>query len=273
MELPARRASIERVIAFRPPNERGREPQQLNVNDEKDVPAPIEQVQSPAAPTQGTATISSVEPVSVPTALRVAPLVSKQANSPAAQSITWELWDFGGQDDFYPIHQFFLTRHGVYPLVFDMAKLLESEKETQQTLSYLKQWMDAIFLNTAGQGAKNGAPILLIGTRNDELKGERRRLDEVQDRLHRHLGGHPAWKSVVKYLPADGKNTRYFFPLDARNAKDVVLIELRKRLMELAEGIIAKIGPVPTSWLEVADWIRGSPDAVLPLNKLPCAEW
>ena len=43
--------------------------------------------------------------------------------------LTWSIWDLGGQDTFHALHNLFMTRQGVYLLVFDMHRLYQEMQE------------------------------------------------------------------------------------------------------------------------------------------------
>ena len=46
--------------------------------------------------------------------------------------LTWSIWDLGGQDTFHALHNLFMTRQGVYLLVFDMHRLYQEMQEREQ---------------------------------------------------------------------------------------------------------------------------------------------
>ena len=46
--------------------------------------------------------------------------------------LTWSIWDLGGQDTFHALHTLFMTRQGVYLLVFDMHRLYQEMQEREQ---------------------------------------------------------------------------------------------------------------------------------------------
>ena len=75
-------------------------------------------------------------------------------------AIRMSIWDYGGQMVFYTLHHLFLTQYGVYLIVFNMQKLLDSVDESTE---YLLFWLNSIKLHAPN------APVLLVGTFLDVL--------------------------------------------------------------------------------------------------------
>ena len=72
--------------------------------------------------------------------------------------------DCGGQSVFDAIHHFFLTRYGVYFLVFNMEWLVGATPQIQEKCwSYLRFWMNSIIVHTWSDRAGTTAPIAIIG--------------------------------------------------------------------------------------------------------------
>src|SRR5438128_2473242 len=57
--------------------------------------------------------------------------------------ILLSLWDFGGQCVFYTMHSAFLTRYGVYCLVFKLTEFQTQEK-TEEAIKYLLFWLRSV---------------------------------------------------------------------------------------------------------------------------------
>ena len=83
--------------------------------------------------------------------------------------LTWSIWDLGGQDTFHALHTLFMTRQGVYLLVFDMHRLYQEMQERDQVkldddegkhtcneLLSLLLWLQAVSMYTGG------APVVLV---------------------------------------------------------------------------------------------------------------
>lgn len=57
-----------------------------------------------------------------------------------AQVVVLEAWDYGGQEVFYALHHLFLTRFGVYCVLFNMEWLASTATDDQraQCLAFLR---------------------------------------------------------------------------------------------------------------------------------------
>ena len=82
----------------------------------------------------------------------------------SSSDMTISLFDFGGQAVFDIVHNFFLTKNGVYVLVFDMM-LMNNPSERVACIAGLKHWLNSIVLHTTERNRV--APIVLVGTRKD----------------------------------------------------------------------------------------------------------
>ena len=88
----------------------------------------------------------------------------------AKDAIRVSIWDYGGQSVFYTLHHLFLTRFGVYLVVFNLTELLERPDECS---SYLLFWLNSIELHASS------APVLLVGTFLDLLIDEMKGSEEM----------------------------------------------------------------------------------------------
>ena len=74
------------------------------------------------------------------------------------------VFDFGGQSVFNVIHPFFLTRYGIYLLVFNMEWLLtENSRVREQCLSYLHFWVNSVVIHTYNAKTRETAHIVFVG--------------------------------------------------------------------------------------------------------------
>lgn len=69
-------------------------------------------------------------------------------------SVILALWDFGGQEVFHSLHHLFLTKNGLYCLVFDLVRLVQYPKESLSKLSF---WAESLLLHA------RQAPVILVG--------------------------------------------------------------------------------------------------------------
>ncbi len=92
------------------------------------------------------------------------------------KELTW--FDFGGQEVFYPTHQFFLTALCVYLIVFRLDAA-DSEERVQHWLRTVEQF---------ARDPKRPVKIIVVGTHSDALDSPEAQ-DEVWKRLRPTLNG------------------------------------------------------------------------------------
>jgi hypothetical protein len=106
------------------------------------------------------------------------------------------LFDYGGQSVFDVIHHLFLTRYGVYVLVFSMEWLVNSDAITsRRCLSYLKFWLNSVVVHTLNRELET-APIVFVGTRKDSI-GKPSDHQKISVILHEAFHSSSAWSSVL----------------------------------------------------------------------------
>ena len=81
--------------------------------------------------------------------------------------LTW--FDFGGQEVFYPTHQFFLTSHCVYLIVFRM--------DNAEYLDRVRYWLDVL----RSVCAVDQLQIIVVGTHQDMVKADQEK--EIWEKL------------------------------------------------------------------------------------------
>jgi GTPase SAR1 family protein len=79
------------------------------------------------------------------------------------------LFDFGGQSVFEVIHHLFLTRNGVYALVFNMEWLAHDGPEKGKALRFMRNWLSSIAVHTLDRSTGMSAPVVFVGTRLDHI--------------------------------------------------------------------------------------------------------
>ena len=94
--------------------------------------------------------------------------------------VVFSIWDYGGQPIFHCLHPLFLSRFGVYFVVFNLADMVggsrsssscEVRRQPQQRvgmgkeecLEVLRFWLSTVAVH--GQGA----PLMLVGTHKDQV--------------------------------------------------------------------------------------------------------
>mgnify|MGYP001077762384 CR=1 FL=1 len=92
----------------------------------------------------------------------------------SSPSVVFNAWDLGGQEVFYPTHQFFLTSNSIYLVIFNLANVGASR---------IDYWMRLI-RNLSGNTTK--APIFLVGTHADDPGVTPEQIDDVLVYMNEH---------------------------------------------------------------------------------------
>ena len=169
------------------------------------------------------------------------------------------------------IHHLFLTRLGVYCVVFNMEWLISTDTVIlQRALSTLKFWVNSIVVHTLHENADNvkvTAPIVFIGTRKDVVS----KLEDhvkISDMLYETFQKSLAWPQVIEYKVNSEEwlsrkkrrkneaeyqtepSNLYFFPINnVLSGADPIVPHL---LTVIGETMIASRRPPPT-WLLLID--------------------
>jgi GTPase SAR1 family protein len=162
-----------------------------------------------------------------------------------------QLFDFAGQDVFSCLHSYFLTRHGVYVIVFDMNWLSSTSSDLQGALEYLAFWMNSVAMNTRTDD-KTFAPIFLVGTHKDQISdaAEHTRISTLLDVTFKYSA---AWASVVE----DGDSRLVYFPVNCTlGVQDPTISRLMSRIEESVRtsSYISIKRPLP--WYDAMDTLR-----------------
>lgn len=89
-------------------------------------------------------------------------------------SLSYTVWDLGGQEVFYPSHQFFMTSQSIYIVVFNMAN---------PDFERVDYWMNQL-KNSSPTEYERICPILLVGTHRDHSEfNDSQIVSELQDKL------------------------------------------------------------------------------------------
>jgi GTPase SAR1 family protein len=110
------------------------------------------------------------------------------------------LFDYGGQSVFNVIHHLFLTRYGVYALVFNLEQLASSNVTVREgCLSTLSFWLNSIIMHTYDEVTGKTAPIFIVGSHKDVVPSPADH-QHVSEQLQERFGQSVAWPSVVPYV-------------------------------------------------------------------------
>lgn len=175
----------------------------------------------------------------------------------AESSLVISLYDFGGQSIFNSIHQFFLTKNGVYIITFDMEKIL-SHQHQKECLYYIRFWLNSVIIYTATTSVVTNitttAPILLIGTHKDIVSTQEKH-EQISTLLQDTFLSIKSWSSIVKNKEND--NILNFYPIDNKKGQfDPTLIHLIKSVEAIIEKSPFTHREVPLSWLSTLDKIK-----------------
>jgi hypothetical protein len=174
------------------------------------------------------------------------------------------LFDFGGQSVFNVIHPFFLTRYGVYAVVFNMEWLLGDgaggdSMAKEECLAYLNFWINSIVIHTYNPKTQETAPIVLIGTRKDKISSPRDH-QAISLVLFEKFKNNTAWPFVIANangVAANGRTTLWFFPVDNTQGRED---QTMKDLLMVMEATIDQSDYVheerPLVWLQTIDKLR-----------------
>eukprot|EP00511_Aplanochytrium_stocchinoi_P003789 CAMPEP_0204824340 /NCGR_PEP_ID=MMETSP1346-20131115/2366_1 /ASSEMBLY_ACC=CAM_ASM_000771 /TAXON_ID=215587 /ORGANISM="Aplanochytrium stocchinoi, Strain GSBS06" /LENGTH=963 /DNA_ID=CAMNT_0051951435 /DNA_START=109 /DNA_END=3000 /DNA_ORIENTATION=+ len=184
-------------------------------------------------------------------------LLSHQINDESYEDpdkLTFTIWDYGGQTVFYTLHHLFLTKYGVYLLVFDMNKVFQQNKENKsedfdvvpEAIEYLRFWINSVLLHAPD------APVLLVGTHLDSVKKLIKTEKVPLDAFYRNVND--VLLNIVrvdrhKVLVRNGKYV--FFPVN--NADSDGIPELRENIETSVKGKYYVDQKVPLRWVLTCD--------------------
>jgi len=146
------------------------------------------------------------------------------------------LWDFAGQDVFYSMHHLFLTKTGVYLLVFDIRVLLQPDSG-KDALSYLTFWANSINLHAPE------APLLLAATFCQSIEAK-------ESLMHVHKVLAPILKKTSQIVQNE-KHSVAFFPIDNKDQTGIGY--LRSVIENVLRQDNANAEEIPVSWLLLLD--------------------
>ena len=165
-------------------------------------------------------------------------------NGIAIQDITindieFSCWDFGGQLEFYPTHQFFLTEKAIYLLVFNILN--------DDYLTLLEYWLKQL-------RAIGVPPVVLVGSHAD--KASKELIQQVQENLER--------KFIGSQYPHIRRKPNIFWPVSNKNGTGIK--ELIEFIGQVAGSLKFRQLQVPASYSKLHDLIESN-------NSLPYIEW
>ena len=171
-------------------------------------------------------------------------------------------------------HHLFLTRFGVYLVVFNMEWLAStaSESTKQESLEFLRFWLSSIAVHAVDSEGKTMAPICLVGTHKDRVK-EPSQHGYISDLLNKNFASNPAWTAIQPMREGQretGRGLLWFFPCDntAGSSQDPVFLKLMQavQLSMLREEYTRCL--VPLTWIRVYDRIQSDSRTCITFSEL-----
>ena len=62
----------------------------------------------------------------------------KKGHAVDPEAINFSVWDYGGQEIFATLHHLFLSRYGIYPILFNILHLCENRTDRRLEEPFLK---------------------------------------------------------------------------------------------------------------------------------------
>ena len=145
-------------------------------------------------------------------------------------SIRLQIWDYGGQTVFHTLHHLFLTRYGVYLLIFNSKHMLNDPDATVFTL---RKWLHSIKLHAPE------APVILVGTFLDKLGNGKLPIERITETLSANL--------LEDFPQITNIDPHVFVPISNKTNKNV--IELRAAVDTIVKKQRFVRIKVPVRWL------------------------
>lgn len=171
-------------------------------------------------------------------------------------TITFSLWDYGGQSVFYALHHLFLTKYGVYVLCVNVKEIVDSPEVAKE---YLLFWLNSVKLHAPT------APVLLVGTQIDRLEDKALEIledvntfikDNFKQRFRQITSLHPKYH----FYPVDNKNNKGVnelrFDIERISRKqEFVTADVSVKWMFCLDKIMVKrdSGGQAPAWMKLSD--------------------
>jgi GTPase SAR1 family protein len=186
-------------------------------------------------------------------------------NISADSELIISLYDFGGQDIFNVLHPFFMSKYGVYVVVFDMELFVSKEKEKRDScMRHLMFWMNSIVMHTYDQKSGKTAPVAIVGTRKDKVSRteDHKQISKVLSAL---FSSCPIWLSLLhdsnsmNFFPVN--NNKWFFMCDTvRHLLDSIVNQLENA------DFVKK--PVSLLWIKILDEMKAKNTSFLGISEV-----
>jgi len=160
--------------------------------------------------------------------------MSKSSND-ATDALSLTIWDYGGQTVFYTLHHLFLTKYGIYIMVFDMREAISNEGSC---VDYLRFWLSSVKLHAPA------APVVAVGTFSAAIESD----DELKeiDKIFKTILD---VKDAYPQLCTNGN--LHFIPVDNKTGHNVSAV--REKIETLAKQQDFVHQGVSLRWTKVLD--------------------
>ena len=196
--------------------------------------------------------------------------------------LTWSIWDLGGQDTFHAMHSLFMTRQGVYLLVFDMHRLYQEMQEREKVKledgQFLQKcnevfslliWLQSVSMYTGG------APVVLVGTHADKVRALcSDSKDEIPQSFYdidTMLSETLPSRGVCRNLITNPDDDLMFYPVDNTLSDGKGEVDPNVKRLKVVIEDAAQRDPLaylhmtlPMSWMLALDKLLSNPDPHIP---------
>eukprot|EP01032_Pedospumella_encystans_P013154 gene13154-15161_t len=217
-----------------------------------EIPQPTPRIVAPVADVPAMAPIQQRNTfIGVRTDITVPLPSTLQALAQDSRSLTFSIWDFGGQKVFQTVQCLFMNRCGVYTIVFNMLDVLEDDITLSvRALNYVATWMRLI--HTYAQGA----PIFIVGTHLDSISANRRgTANQVIDCKLQHTFQE---NNLYGRENLVFNGALCFWPVDNLNRDEEFVSNLRNQITQsvLTDSVGYINTPVAVTWLALCDQLK-----------------
>mmetsp|Transcript_12407 Transcript_12407/g.16097 ORF Transcript_12407/g.16097 Transcript_12407/m.16097 type:complete len:828 (+) Transcript_12407:143-2626(+) len=165
-------------------------------------------------------------------------------------NMVFSIWDYAGQQVFYTLHHLFLTKNGIYMLVFDMLQFVCTRTKS---LKRIKFWLDSIDLHAPN------AVVLIVGTFADRVRSSTEK-GSINKALSELL------KTNRRNILQNTSEDLLFFPADNRSREGTDAIRVALSEAALNQDFVNQ--EVPFRWIRVLDKILEANQPWLSLSRV-----
>eukprot|EP00511_Aplanochytrium_stocchinoi_P011990 CAMPEP_0204877390 /NCGR_PEP_ID=MMETSP1348-20121228/48163_1 /ASSEMBLY_ACC=CAM_ASM_000700 /TAXON_ID=215587 /ORGANISM="Aplanochytrium stocchinoi, Strain GSBS06" /LENGTH=834 /DNA_ID=CAMNT_0052034247 /DNA_START=194 /DNA_END=2698 /DNA_ORIENTATION=+ len=150
-------------------------------------------------------------------------------------NLIFSIWDYGGQQVFYTLHHLFMTKQGVYIIVFDMLQFV---CQRTNSLHRMKFWIDSVTLHAPD------ALLLIVGAFADKVRTQTE-IRSIEVSLKELL------KTRKKQAIENTIDSLCYFPLNNRTGYGIE--NIRGTIAQAALGHEFVKQQVPLRWVRLLD--------------------